>query len=217
MWRRSQAEGLLASASLPSYRGAGCRGFSIQIGMCHQRPHPLRWGSRDLYGASWPRAMCPRGTRGTRAPGLRGSIAHSATPNARCACHSPPPSGTAFYDNCTYVDFRATRRHRVRGLPATRRRRVAPVRQRGSGVIKEMGGTGWHAARSHREGGGTGRQRDGLRSLTRRDSRCDLSLRGTVPGRAAHKAASAVDVQGYPAHPWKATIERESAYKVTMR
>ena len=152
MWRRSQAEGLLASASLPSYRGAGCRGFSIRIGMCHQRPHPLRWGSRDLYGASWPRAMCPRGTRGTRAPGLRGSIAHSATPNARCACHSPPPSGTAFYDNCTYVDFRATRRHRVRGLPATRCRRVAPVRQRGSRVIKEMGGTGWHAARSHREG-----------------------------------------------------------------
>ena len=109
-------------------------------------------------------ALCvPGGTRETRALGLRGSIAHSATPSARCACHpappsarcachSPPPSGTAFHDNCTYADFRATQRHRVRGLPATRRRRVAPVRQRGSRVIKEMGGTGWHAARSHREG-----------------------------------------------------------------
>ena len=98
-------------------------------------------------------ALCASGgTRGIWAPGLRGSSAHSAPPSARCACHSPPPSGTAFHDNCTYADFRATRRYRVRGLPATRRRRVAPVRQRGSRVIKEMGGTGWHAARSHREG-----------------------------------------------------------------
>ncbi len=119
--------------------------------MCHQRPHPLRWDFRDPYRASWPRAMCPRGTCGTRALGLRGSIAHSATPSARCACHPAPPSGTAFHDNCTYADFRATRRYRVRGLPATRRCRVAPVRQRGSGVIKEMGGTGSHAARGHRE------------------------------------------------------------------
>lgn len=119
--------------------------------MCHQRPHPLRWDFRDPYWASWPRAMCPRGTCGTRALGLRGSIAHSAPPSARCACHPAPPSGTAFHDNCTYADFRATRRYRVRGLPATRRRRVAPVRQRGSGVIKEMGGTGSHAARGHRE------------------------------------------------------------------
>ena len=163
-------------------------------------------------------ALCvPGGTRETRALGLRGSIAHSATPSARCACHPAPPSGTAFHDNCTYADFRATRRHRVRSLPATRCRRVATVRQRGSRVIKEMGGTGSHAARDHREGGGTGRQRGGRRSLTRRDSRRDPSLRGTVPSRAAHKAASAVDVQGRSAHPWKATIERESAYKVTMR
>ena len=96
-------------------------------------------------------ALCvPGGTRETRALGLRDSIAHSATPSARCACHPAPPSGTAFHDNCTYADFRATRRYRVRGLPATRRRRVAPVRQRGSGVIKEMGGTGSHAARGHR-------------------------------------------------------------------
>ena len=99
-------------------------------------------------------ALCaPGGTRETRAPGLRGSIAHSAPPSARCACHPAPPSGTAFHDNCTYADFRTTRRHRVRGLPATRCRRVASVRQRGSGVIKEMGGTGSHAARGHhREG-----------------------------------------------------------------
>ena len=185
--------------------------------MCHQRPHPLRWCFRDPYWASWPRAMCPRGTCGTRALGLRGSIAHSATPSARCACHPAPPSGTAFHDNCTYADFRTTRRHRVRSLPATRRRRVAPVRQRGSRVIKEMGGTGSHAARDHREGGGTGRQCGGRRSLTHRDSRRDPSLRGTVPGRATRKAAPAVDVQGHLAHPWKATIERESAYKVTMR
>lgn len=64
--------GLLASASLPSYRGAGCRGFSIRIGMCHRRPHPLRWGFRDPYGASWPRAMCPRGTRGDTDAGPAG-------------------------------------------------------------------------------------------------------------------------------------------------
>lgn len=163
-------------------------------------------------------ALCASGgTRGTRAPGLRGSTAHSATPSARCACHPAPPSGTAFHDNCTYADFRATRRHRVRSLPATRRRRVAPVRQRGSRVIKEMGGTGSHAARDYREGGGTGWQCGGRRSLTRRDSRRDPLLRGTVPGRAAHKAASAVDVQGRSAHPWKATTERESVYGVAMR
>ena len=185
--------------------------------MCHQRPHPLRWDFRDPYRASWPRAMCPRGTCGTRALGLRGSIAHSATPSARCACHPAPPSGTAFHDNCTYADFRVTRRHRVCSLPATRCRRVAPVSQRGSRVIKEMGGTGWYAARDHREGGGTGRQCGGLRSLTRHDSRRDSSLRGTVPGRATRKAAPAVDVQGHLAHPWKATIARESAYKATMR
>lgn len=28
--------------------------------MCHQRPHPLRWGFRDPYWSSWPRAMCLR-------------------------------------------------------------------------------------------------------------------------------------------------------------
>lgn len=136
--------------SLPGYRGAGCRSFLIRIGMCHQRPHPLRWDFRDPYWASWPRAMCPRGTRETRALGLRGSTAHSATPSARCACHPAPPSGTAFDDNCTYADFRATQRHRVCSLPATRCRRVAPVRQHGSRVIKEMSGTGSHAARGHR-------------------------------------------------------------------
>lgn len=162
-------------------------------------------------------ALCvPGGMRGTRAPGLRGSIAHSAPPSARCACHPAPPSGTAFHDNCTYADFRTTRRHRVRGLPATRCRRVAPVRQRGSRVIKEMGNTGWHAARGHR-GGGTGRQHGGLKFLTRRDSRRDPSLRGTVPSRATRKAAPAVDVQGHLAHPWKAIIERERAHKVTIR
>ena len=27
--------------------------------MCHQRPHPLRWGFRDPYRSSWSCAMCP--------------------------------------------------------------------------------------------------------------------------------------------------------------
>ena len=99
-------------------------------------------------------ALCASGgMRGTRASSPAGPTAHSAPPSARCACHPAPPSGTVFHDNCTYADFRATRRHRVRSLPTTRRHRVAPVRQRGLRVIKEMGNTGWHAAWGHhREG-----------------------------------------------------------------
>ena len=155
--------------------------------MCHQRPHPLRWDFRDPYRASWSCAMCPRGTCGTRAPGLRGSTAHSATPSARCACHPAPPSGTAFHDNCTYADFRATRRHRVRSLPATRRRRVASVRQRGSRVIKEMGGTGSHAARGHREGaapdGGTAASGPSRAAIPDAIRRCAGLCRAGPPAR----------------------------------
>lgn len=133
-------------------------------------------------------ALCvPGGMRGTRAPGLRGSIAHSAPPSARCACHSLPSSGTAFHDNCTYADFRTTRRHRVHSLPATRRRRVAPVRQRGSRVIKEMGNTGWHAARGHREGvapdGSTAASSSSRAAIPDAIHRCAGLCRAGLPAR----------------------------------
>ena len=189
--------------------------------MCHQRPHPLRWDFRDPYRASWPRAMCLRRDAWDTDAGPAGldralgatecamrvppgatewhSISrqlyicrlprHLAPPSARSACHSLPSSG-------------AREAARLEGHQRDGRHRIA----RGSGP---SGG------RRHRMA--VWRPQGGLRSLKRRDSRRDPSLRGTVPGRATRKAAPAVDVQGYPAHPWKATIERESAYKVTMR
>lgn len=58
---------------------------------------------------------------------------YSVAPSARWTCHSAASSGTTFLDNCAYVDFRATRQRRVRGLHATRQHRVARPRDRQGG------------------------------------------------------------------------------------
>ena len=217
MWRRSQAEGLLASASLPSYRGAGCRGFSIRIGMCHQRPHPLRWDFRDPYRASWSCAMCPRRDAWDTGAGPAGL--DRALGDTECAMRVPL-AATEWHSILRQLYVCRLPRH---SAPPSARSACHSLPSSGAREAARLEGhqrDGRHRMARGSEpsgGGGTGRQRGGLRSLTRRDSRCDPLLRGTVPGRAAHKAASAVDVQGRSAHPWKATIERESAYKVTMR
>ena len=185
--------------------------------MCHQRPHPLRWDFRDPYWASGPRAMCPGGTCGTRTPGLRGSIAHSAPPSARCA----PPGATEWHSISRQLYICRLPRHSAppsaqsacHSLPSSGAREAARLEgHQRDGQHRMARGSG-----SSSGGGGTGRQHGGLKFLTRRDSRRDPSLRGTVPGRATRKAAPAVDVQGYPAHPWKATTERESVYGAAMR
>lgn len=74
--------------SLPSYRGAGCRGFSIRSGMCHQRPHPLRWGFRDPYWSSWSCAMCPRRDAWDTGAGPAGL--DRALGDTECAMRVPP-------------------------------------------------------------------------------------------------------------------------------
>ena len=73
---------------LTRLQGAGCRGFSIRIGMCHQRPHPLRWCFRDPYWASWPRAMCLRRDAWDTGAGPAGL--DRAFGDTECAMRVPP-------------------------------------------------------------------------------------------------------------------------------
>lgn len=186
--------------------------------MCHQRPHPLRWGFRDPYWSSWSCAMCPRRDAWDTGAGPAGlDRALGAT---ECAMRVPPGatewhsiSRQLYVCRLPHHSAPPSARSACHSLPSSGVREAARLggHQR-DGRHRMVRGSG-----SSSGGGGTGRQHGGLRSLKRRDSRRDPSLRGTVPGRATRKAAPAVDVQGQLAHPWKATIERESAYKATMR
>ena len=183
---------------LTRLQGAGCRGFSIRIGMCHQRPHPLRWCFRDPYWASWPRAMCLR--RGAWDTGAGPAGLDRALGDTECAMRVPP-GATEWYSISRQLYICRLPRHSAppsaqsacHSPPSSGAREAARLeghqRDGRHRIARGSGPSG---------GGGTGRRHGGLRSLTRRDSRRDPSLRGTVPGRATRKAAPAVDVQGHP-------------------
>lgn len=185
--------------------------------MCHQRPHPLRWDFRDPYRASWPRAMCLR--RDAWDTGVEPRRPDRALGDTECAMRVPP-GATEWHSISRQLYICRLPRH---SAPPSAQSACHSPPSSGAREAARLEGhqrDGQHrmARGSGSSGGGdTGRQYGGLRSLKRHDSRRDPSLRGTVPDRATRKAAPAVDVQGHLVHPWKATIERESAYKATMR
>ena len=108
---------------------------------CHPLTYPLLRGERASLEVSALPSQVPVQDLGSAAENARGCgrraretrPCHPAAPSARSACHSTASSGTTFLDNCAYVDFRATRQRRVRGLHATRQHRVARPRDRQGG------------------------------------------------------------------------------------
>ena len=116
---------------------------------CHPLTYPLLRGERASLEVSALPSQVPVQDLGSAAENARGCgrraretrPCHPAAPSARSACHSTASSGTTFLDNCAYVDFRATRRRRVRGLRATRQHRVARPRSRQGGGAAPDGST----------------------------------------------------------------------------